>query len=217
MFYVYTYRDPRPGKARVPVYVGKGKIHRKVFTTRKQFYSRAYEHLRRCANVRLRNLLKNLNKLGLEPIVEISRIFKQESGAFSLECSLIAKYGRRDLKTGTLFNNTAGGEGTVDYWNEANRRRQAKHGRRLSKLRWKDPEQHKNVILQNQARWADEEYRQEVCGSMSRSAQVRANDPVWKAAHSERIKASWRDPVRKEAILASRTRDILGRWVRVQK
>jgi hypothetical protein len=95
-FYVYLIRDPRYN---VPVYVGKGRGHR------------ARVHLRKSSNVMLDRMIAKCRKQGLEPLVEIVARFTDEADAFALEIALIAKYGRRDLGTGTLFNFSDGGEG----------------------------------------------------------------------------------------------------------
>jgi len=101
-FYVYIIRDPRPGKRKVPIYVGKGKDRR------------AYSHQHRGhkhKNGALRRFFKECKKLKLDAPVEIIKYFNNDMDAFIKEIALIAKYGRVDLKTGTLFNQTSGGEG----------------------------------------------------------------------------------------------------------
>ena len=101
MFYTYIYRDPRPTKMRQPVYVGKGQGRR------------AWQHWekRRYHNTAFNNFLTLLRREGLEPIIEIVQDGLEEAEAFFEEIRLIALYGRRDLKTGSLFNLTDGGEG----------------------------------------------------------------------------------------------------------
>lgn len=59
-FYVYVYRDPRPGKNRQPIYVGKG------------IGDRAELHWRwRCANPFLAQVLGKIRGAGLAPTIEI--------------------------------------------------------------------------------------------------------------------------------------------------
>lgn len=99
MFYVYVYRDPRPGKGNVPVYVGKGQG------------ARAHAHLSGSSNRRLLRLIADCRLLGCTPKPEIVGRFAAEFDAFALEVALIAKHGRCDLGTGTLYNLTDGGEG----------------------------------------------------------------------------------------------------------
>lgn len=102
-YYVYVYRDPRPGKERMPLYVGKG-------TKR---YARAEFHWleRNRRNPFLNRVLSKIAEAELVPIVEIIQAFDTEQDAFNLERALINQYGRRNIGTGTLCNLTDGGEG----------------------------------------------------------------------------------------------------------
>lgn len=101
MFYVYVYKDPRPSNNRRVVYVGKGTG------------DRAWQHWRKAVhkNKGFGNFLALLRRDSLEPIVELVQENLSEAEAFVEEMRLIALYGRRDLKTGYLFNLTDGGEG----------------------------------------------------------------------------------------------------------
>jgi hypothetical protein len=99
-FYVYVYRDPRPGKRRQPFYVGKGCGRR----------SHRPPELRK--NALLTNVIAKLLAVQLEPIIEIVARFKNETSAFAAEKRLIKRYGRRDIGTGPLCNMTDGGERT---------------------------------------------------------------------------------------------------------
>jgi hypothetical protein len=101
--YVYRYLDPRPGKNLAPIYVGKG------------IGSRAYEHLKNAENPLLAKIIAKCTKANLDPIVEIVQHFADEADAFRLEVELIAKYGRLHLRTGTLCNLSAGGEGSTGW------------------------------------------------------------------------------------------------------
>jgi hypothetical protein len=103
MFYTYVYKDPRPTKFCQPVYVGKGQDRRAWAHWEKQV-----KH-----NPGFGNFLALLRREKLEPIIEIVKDGLDEAEAFYEEIRLIAEYGRRDLKTGTLFNLTDGGEGAV--------------------------------------------------------------------------------------------------------
>ena len=100
MFYVYVYRDPRQRKDRQPVYVGKGTGDRDL-----SHWSRGSH------NKPLQDFLSHLRGANLEPICE--RVFETENEkeAFDKEVDLIKLYGRRDIKTGCLFNRTDGGDG----------------------------------------------------------------------------------------------------------
>lgn len=104
MFYVYVYKDPRPSNNQRVVYVGKGTG------------DRAWQHWRKAVhrNKGFGNFLALLRRDKLEPIIEIVQDSLSEAEAFVEEMRLIELYGRRDLKTGYLFNLTAGGEGFAD-------------------------------------------------------------------------------------------------------
>lgn len=105
-FYVYLYRDPRPKKKLVPIYVGKGTAKRK----------RADIHWREGArNPILAALFDKFVALDLEPIIEIVGWYDDEDAAFAAEIAFIARFGRRDKKTGTLCNLTDGGEGPSGF------------------------------------------------------------------------------------------------------
>lgn len=99
MFFTYVYHDP---ERQVPMYVGKGKDKRATF------------HLNKATNLRLKNRLLTLKALGLKPTIEIFQM-DDEVAALNEEVRLIAKYGRKDLGLGTLYNATDGGEGKTGY------------------------------------------------------------------------------------------------------
>lgn len=100
MAYVYIYYDPRNTPIE-PIYVGKG------------VNDRMYHHVnKKCHNPILERKLTNIKELGLEPIIEKIQDDISDEEALKLERELIVKYGRIDLKTGTLCNLTEGGEGT---------------------------------------------------------------------------------------------------------
>lgn len=101
MFYTYVYKDPRPSKNCQVIYAGKGQGRRAWVHWEKQV-----KH-----NPGFGHLLAMLRRDGLVPVIEVVREFEDEAEAFFDEVRLIAEYGRRDLKTGTLFNLTDGGEG----------------------------------------------------------------------------------------------------------
>ena len=142
MFYVYVYKDPRPKNNRRVVYVGKGTG------------TRMWDHWRKPVhkNKAFGNFLALLRRDGLEPIVEIIADELDEAAAFVEEMRLIALYGRRDLKTGYLFNLTDGGEGfanivRTDEW----------AGRISASL--STPEQKARSAAKMSALWADPVYR----------------------------------------------------------
>jgi hypothetical protein len=94
-FYTYLYRDP---KTYTPRYVGKGSA------------LRAWKHLEKSSNLRLHNMIQKRLREGFDVQPEIATKGDEE-WAFFVEEEMIAKYGRLNLGTGTLFNRTDGGEG----------------------------------------------------------------------------------------------------------
>lgn len=100
-FYVYLYTDPRNGN---PMYVGKGQG------------KRYKEHLYKSHNRFLRNKIKAIRKLGLEPKVEIILRTNNEDIAYDVEEHLIKSYGLL-VEDGLLCNFSKGGRGnrSKDY------------------------------------------------------------------------------------------------------
>ena len=101
-FYVYIYKDPRPGKNLQPFYVGKGSGSRM-----RMHLSYGDAHI----NSLMRRVLTKINKAGLKPIIELVRRFDIEAEAYQFEAELVAQYGRRNTRSGSLCNLTDGGEG----------------------------------------------------------------------------------------------------------
>lgn len=131
-FYVYVYRDPRPRKNNVPVYVGKGTGDRD-----------ASHWLRGSHNKPLQDFLSHLRGVGL--VATHQRVFEtdDEQEAFAKEMQLIEQYGRRDSGTGTLFNRTDGGEGPSGVmWTDGQR----EVLRKDSEDKWQRPEYRAKVI-----------------------------------------------------------------------
>lgn len=177
-FYVYVYLDPRPGKGLQPIYVGKGTVD----------LDRASDHWeRRCTNRFLQSVLDKIRLVGLVPQITIAAYMDDENEAFAMERDLIAQYGRRDLRTGSLCNFTAGGQGTSGLkYNEERLRR------------WKE----KTITP---------EWRQ----MMSQIASVAWADPKIKAERVARIRRISADPAHRAklraAILKSRTEEVRNR------
>jgi hypothetical protein len=177
-FYVYVYLDPRPGKGLQPIYVGKGTVD----------LDRASDHWeRRCVNRFLQSVLDKIRAAGLVPQITIVAYMDDEAEAFAMERDLIAQYGRRDLKTGSLCNFTNGGQGTagLKYSEE-----------RLRKWREKmQTEEWKNIVSKiSREAWANPEIKAQ------RVARIRkmCADP----AHRAKLRA---------AILKSRTEEVRNR------
>ena len=101
MAYVYIYLDPRLDVP-LPIYIGKG-------TSKKRMFAHKYN----AENPILKNKINAIRESNLEPIIEIVKDNLSNDEAVLLEKELILKYGRIDLKTGSLCNLTEGGEGTV--------------------------------------------------------------------------------------------------------
>lgn len=207
-FHVYVWRDPRPGKNNVPIYVGKG------------MGNRAHK-MDRDHNRALAGIVAECVKAGLTITVELVRHFNDEKDAFAYEMELIALYGRRDLSTGTLCNFTAGGDG-IDYeslqrivttpeWKERQKVGCLKRG--------KDPEYRAKLINQGLRLAADPEWLAARKASGKRQAadpewqaknaaagRRRAGDPEWRAKQKAGAKRSAADPKRlaKSAIAGQR-------------
>jgi len=135
IFYVYAYMDPRvPGQFEYnsftlsyqPRYIGKG------------MGRRIYAHmlcLKSCEISHKANWLRELNSLGLSPVVVklVENITDRE--AQDLEKMLIAKIGRSDLNSGPLCNHTDGGDGMSGHSHSMESRkkwvdtRRAKYGK----------------------------------------------------------------------------------------
>ena len=102
-YYVYTYSYPDG----TPFYVGKGSGRRyRVHLCN----AKAGRHLD-SFNIKV---IKKLLDKGLEPIIKKIKENIDNEFASLIEQEFIAKYGRRDIKTGILTNCTAGGDGTID-------------------------------------------------------------------------------------------------------
>jgi hypothetical protein len=153
MFYTYIYHDP---ERHVPIYVGKG------------FGDRAFKHLKKnVVNPRFANRLKVLKRKGFEPLIEIIDQSNEEQ-ALSEEVRLIKLFGRKDLKSGPLYNLTDGGEGIRNPSIETRRRMsegvKASYTDELKRLRStsqlgikKSSESKKNMKAAARKRWSSEE------------------------------------------------------------
>lgn len=169
-FYVYLYRDPRPGKNNEPIYVGKGK------TKSGNGWRRADYHwlFGYQTNRHFKATLLKIRNLGLAPLVEIIDYFDIEADALATEVSLIKSIGRLDQGLGPLRNKTDGGDGVSGYiptkevlekhriageltWENAS----PELRKAMSKTRdlWKDPEHHAirsgNCAIGRAKRWLE--------------------------------------------------------------
>lgn len=199
MFYVYVYRDPRPNKNMQPVYVGKGSKRR------------AWKHWRsgNTLNKPFNDWLTHLRRIALPPVIEIVAEFEDEAQAMAKECELVALYGRRDLKTGPLFNCTHGGDGVAGLiWTEPYR---AKHLAAIGardQAAYQSLEFKQKVGAKTKEFWQDPDYRERTHASM-KAAQSSHEARARKSAETS---ATWRDPdvhaKRVAGIKASRTPEL---------
>jgi hypothetical protein len=111
IFYVYRYFDPSRNEY---IYIGKGKGTRHL------------QHLAAMNKKDTRPFIRRLEAMkreGADPVIDFIVEDTDEELAFLVEQEAIAKYGRRDLGTGTLWNMTAGGEGSAKPSPETLRKR----------------------------------------------------------------------------------------------
>lgn len=175
-FYVYVYLDPRPGKGLQPIYVGKGTV---------DLDRASYHWERRCVNPFLQSVLDKIRAAGLVPQITIAAYMEDEDEAFAMERDLIAQYGRRDLRTGSLCNLTEGGQGTagLKYSEERLRKKRKQCSTpewremmtKIIKQAWQNPE-HRARILESQNKLkADPAHRAKLRAAIlkSRTEQVR--------------------------------------------
>lgn len=180
MYFVYTYRDTRPDKNNAVVYVGKGSPG----TDR-----HLYHWKRHCVNKGLNNLFNALRRLNLAPIIEIVFTTEIESDAYAKEIELIKLFGRRDLKTGTLFNLTSGGDGAPQL-NEDAKRRMLGNTSSRNKALWQDPVWRDRQVAAIRENAQDPSYRVKLSESILKS---HANPEVITKI-SEASKMHWQDP-----------------------
>lgn len=193
MFYVYVYRDPRPTKNNQPVYVGKGTGDRDLSHWSRGSHNKPFQ-----------DFIAHLKARGFVSICE--RVFEteNETDAFAKEIELIALYGRRNLKQGSLFNLTDGGEGGSGTVKTNAHKAVDKYN---SIKNWKDPIYQEKVAAgqrrvqstpearalksENSAEaWANPETRKKRQQGIKRA---RSTD-VSKAKTSAQAKAQWSDP-----------------------
>ena len=193
MFYVYVYRDPRLSKNNQPVYVGKGAGDRDLSHWSRGSHNKPFQ-----------DFISHLKQRGL--VATCQRVFEteDEAEAFAKEIELIALYGRRNLKTGTLFNLTDGGEGGSGTIKTAAHKAVDKYN---SIKNWKDPAYQKKVAAgQRKAQgtpearsrksvnsteaWADPAIRTKRQTGIKRARNTAAS----KNKTSKQAKAQWGDP-----------------------
>lgn len=183
-FYVYVYLDPRPGKGLQPIYVGKGTVD----------LDRASDHWeRKCVNKFFQRVLDKIRAAGLVPQITIAAYMEDEEEAFSMERDLIARYGRRDLRTGSLCNLTDGGQGTAGRkWTDEQRQRF------FSSL---TPEWKSIVSQIRKDLWQNPEYRKKQVERIHKNAA----DPAHRAKLRQAIIKAQTEQVRNKISVAMRT------------
>ena len=191
MFYVYVYRDPRPLKKNQPVYIGKGTGARDLSHWSRGSHNKPFQDF--ISHLKLRGFVS-----AVERVIET----ENEQEAFAKEMQLIELYGRRDLKTGTLFNLTAGGEGPSGYVKNAAEKETDRNGMLLN---WQKPEYRARVIagrvaaqntpkalaiksINSKKVWAE---KGDVIAASIKKAR---NTPKSKAKTSAQAKAQWANP-----------------------
>lgn len=184
MFYVYIYKDPRPEKNLQPVYVGKGSK------------SRAWKHWKsgNTGNRPFNDWLTHIRSSGLVPVVDIHEEFEDEASAFVRELELIKLFGRRDLKTGSLFNGTAGGTGTLERdFTPEYRALLAKSAKERDQSAYRTQEFKEKISEYSKSNWQDPAYRARVSESRAATASTESE----RSRKSAATKAAWADPERK--------------------
>jgi hypothetical protein len=191
MFYVYVYYDPRPLKLNQPVYVGKGTGDRDISHWSRGSHNKPFQ-----------DFISHLKQRGL--VAASQRVFETENEgeAFAKEIELIELYGRRDIKTGTLFNRTDGGEGASGA---VRTEKEKKLTGKFSKEHWQKPEYRAKVIAaqivaqntpealstksqNSKALW------QQQPDKMAAGIKAARNTKESKAKTSAQAKAQWADP-----------------------
>lgn len=104
IYYVYLYKDP---DTLIPFYVGMGKMGRYLHHLQVARKNPTPENKKHNRN-KIRKLLVD----GKEPVIDFYMTDVSRDVATTIEKALIKKYGRRDLETGVLTNQTDGGDGT---------------------------------------------------------------------------------------------------------
>jgi hypothetical protein len=191
MFYVYVYRDPRPSKNNEPVYIGKGTGDRDISHWSRGSHNKPFQ-----------DFISHLKQRRL--VATAQRVFetKNEGEAFAKEVELIRLYGRRDLKTGTLFNRTDGGEGASGYVKNDAEKEVDRHG---TLLNWQKPEYRAKVIAAQIAAQNTPEALaiksknskvlwQQQPDKMAAGIKAARNTKESKAKTSAQAKAQWSDP-----------------------
>lgn len=115
IYYVYQYYDPI---LKEPIYIGKG------------FRYRSKTHLNRKDDHPLTKRIKEIRKLGKQPIISIIKNNLSEKQALKLEGQLERKIGRKNIGKGPLLNKIpCGYQGTSGYkWSKEQKQKRCGSG-----------------------------------------------------------------------------------------
>ena len=138
----------------------------------------------------MRRVLGKILKAGLEPVIETVRHFDDEADAFNLEIELITKYGRRNLRTGSLCNLTDGGEGVAGVVAKAHAERARE---RLSKLK-ADPEYAKAHSERMRKMHADPNFKKSLSERGRETLRKLKADPEFQKAINVGLRKKFSDP-----------------------
>jgi hypothetical protein len=174
--YVYELRDPHTGE---PMYVGVGQG------------KRIDDHYRMAECHQNVDLGAALVALGTKPDAREVQYFATRREAFAFERVLIAKYGRRDLGTGPLYNRHKGGSGGY-VWAAKHKsdpefaERVRAKGRALGLETWADTELTGRLLAGVKAYHVE---NKEVVRERARKQMATHNTPARRAASSAHCKA----------------------------
>lgn len=174
-YYVYAYFYPGADR---PFYVGKGRG------------GRARSHFSICRKTQATSLfysmLRFLFARGINPEVQILHDGLTDAEAKDLEIEYIEKWGRIDIQTGFLTNQTRGGDGLVSL-SESTRKRAIERAKATFKKQRRLPEYRKQ---QSQAMT---DYCKHPTAREVRSQCMRDvwKDPVTREARIQRIREGW--------------------------
>ena len=174
VYYTYIYQDPR--RNHEPFYVGKG----------------TGDQVWRKKNQKVQNRIAQIT-----PSISIYSGLDEELALF-LEEELIAKFGRRDLGTGSLWNFTNGGEGHSNYGTPRQRRDKAIKANASRTLEQKQ----NNSRLMNLAYTS--EHRSKVC--TARDSKLSKEELSKRARHASNLKTKEQRSI--EAKLAHNRRSL---------
>ena len=202
-WYVYVYLDPRPGREGQHIYVGMGQ------TKHAGEASRMHWHWKLCERHRNRlfgRVLAKIKHLGLAPQMDVVAIFADAETAKCEERRLIALYGKRVERAGTLCNVTSGGDGSFGLPPEF--RQKAIEG--VRQYYATHPDESRARAEKNRLAWTPEKRATHAVRTAERLATVEARAKIrsgllanadFICGASERMQALIRDPV----FLARRT------------